>query len=133
MSAYLNQFKRRIAHQKGLDSKKTPGDEYGTKALMKIWGLSGEQPQNIFYRNRNEYDSIWFLSVWDDPEIGESIRKKINAIVSAKLQDKPDLNVWDMSGTKVVGTPNETFESVDWIVTFEKSTDVTYMRIYHKG
>lgn len=134
MSAYLNQFKRRIAQEKGLANKDNLIDPHGTKALLEQWGMTQNQPWNIFYRNRNEYDSIWLVSVMDDPKIGNSIREKIHAIVSDNIQVKPDLNVWDMVGSKVMEKPEETLESENWIVTFEKSKGFAYMmRIYKKS
>ena len=134
MSAYLNQFKRRIALEKGLAHKDNQVDPYGTKALLKQWGLTQNQPWNIYYRNRNEYDSVWLISVIDDPEIGELIRDKMNAIVSTELQFKPDLNVWDMEGIKTLGNPEDFLESKNWIVTFEKGKESAYMmRIYKKS
>lgn len=134
MSAYLNQFKRRFAQEKGLANKDNPIDPHGTKALLEQWGLTPNQPWNIYYRNRNEYDSIWFISVMDDPKIGKAIREKINVIVSDNIHVKPDLNVWDMDGNSIMGNPDETLESENWIVTFEKGKGFAYMmRIYKKS
>lgn len=131
MAAYLNQFKRKLAHQMGLDSKKTPGDENGTKALMRILGMSGEQPQNIFYRNRSECDSIWLPLVLSDQKIGGQVLEKINSIVSKEVKQKPDLDVWDMNSPNVYASET-IYESDDWFVTFEKGNGTYLMRIYKK-
>ena len=132
MPAYLNQFKRRLAHQMGLDSKRKPQDQYGTRELMDIWGLRGEQPQNIYYRNRSECDSIWLPEVLSDQEIGGQVRKKVNTIVSKEVKLKPDLNVWDMD-SMVSGNDFESkYESKEWLVTFKKQKGTYLMRIYKK-
>ena len=130
MSAYLNQFKRRIATQMGL--AKTPEDENATKALMKIWGMCGEQPQNIFYRNRSECDSIWLPEVLVDSQIGCQVLKKINSIVSKEVKQRPDLDVWDMNRPYIYGKCESIYESDDWFVTFQKGNGAYLMKIYKK-
>ena len=128
MSAYLNQFKQKIASQMGLT--KTKEDKNATKALMKIWGLSGEQPQNIFYRNRSECDSIYLPLVLSDPEIGEQVREKINSIVSKEVKQRPDLDVWDMEGIPSEKDSEKLFKSKQWTVIFEKGAGRYFVRIY---
>lgn len=129
MSAYLNQFKQKIASQMGLT--KTPEDKNATKALMKIWGLSGEQPKNVYYRNRSECDSIWLPQVLCDPEIGGQVREQINSIVSKEVKQRPDLDVWDMDSIPSEKNSEKLFKSKQWTVIFEKGTAGNYfMRIY---
>ena len=128
MAAYLNQFKKKIASQMGL--AKTPEDKNATKALMKIWGLSGEQPQNIFYRNRSECDSIWLPQVLGDQEIGKQVREQINSIVSKEVKQRPDLDVWDMDSIPSEKNSEKLFKSKQWTVIFEKGMGSYFMRIY---
>ena len=128
MSAYLNQFKQKIASQMGLT--KTPEDKNATKALMKIWGLSGEQPKNVYYRNRSECDSIWLPQVLGDPEIGKQVREQINSIVSKEVKQRPDLDVWDMDSIPSEKNSEKLFKSKQWTVILEKGTGSYFMRIY---
>ena len=132
MAAYLNQFKRRIAGEKGLANKDNPIDPNGTKRLMNEWGLTQNQPKNIFYRNRNEYDCIWFVDLMEDASIAMMVKAKIREKVSEAIKDKPDLYIWDMDGSTVQGKPDVILESKKWIVTFQEGDSCTEMRIYKK-
>lgn len=130
MSAYLNQFKRRFAREKGLANRDNLIDPHGTKALLEQWGLTQNQPWNIFYRNRNEYDSIWLPLVLGDPEIGKQVREQINSIVSKEVKQRPDLDVWDMDSIPSEKNSEKLFKSKQWTVIFEKGTGSYFMRIY---